>query len=208
MNPLQKQQARLNKLVEKFDGHKFVVIFEGRDTAGKSGTIRELEHYLPTNSFCTVPSKKPSKTMMKNWFSEWSKKLNNRKPLTFFDRSYYSRALCQPVNNWCTEKQYRNFLCEVLDFEKNQDCNFIKFWCSISQAEQKERLKLREVSPLKYWKLSPNDKKALSTYDRMTLKKEAMFNLAHDWHSINFENKQKGQLSLLIKLNNLIEANL
>jgi len=204
MTPLQNQQAHLNKLVD-YTSKKFAVIFEGRDTAGKSSTIRELEHYLPTSSFLTIPSNKPSRTMMKNWLSDWGEKLDQNKKLILLDRSYYSRALCQPINGWCTEKQYQNFMSNVIAWEKMQDITILKFWCSISQAEQKSRIKLREVSPLKYWKLSPNDKKALSTYDQMTIKKEAIFNLDGKWNSINFEDKQTGILKLITRMNDLIE---
>ena len=201
-NIFQQQQAELNALLEKCPpDFKFAIVFEGRDTAGKSSTIRELTHYLPDKFYRVNRSTMPSKTIMKHWLPHWGKILNSSKHIILFDRSWYSIALCQPVNHWCTKKQYQNFMRDVLAFERNQSRIVIKFWCSISEAEQKSRIKAREISPLKYWKLSPNDKMALSNYDKMTIKKEAVFCLGSQWHSIDYSNKESGMIVLLRTLN-------
>ena len=100
-NKMKIQQARLNKIVSRLNG-PVAVVLEGRDTAGKSGTIREVTHYLPTDSFSVCLSTMPSKTTMKKWLPFWRRKMPTRPMLTFFDRSWYSRALVQPLNGWCS----------------------------------------------------------------------------------------------------------
>lgn len=203
---LQSEQARLNRLLEQFPNTKFAVVLEGRDSAGKSGTIRELTHFLPIKYFRVEPSKMPTKTMMKFWLKTWRKKMpKGRERIVFYDRSWYSRGMVQLVNNWCTKAQYRGFMRSVLEFEKQENIVFIKFWLSISEPEQKRRLEDRETSKLRYWKLSPNDKIALSSYDRMTLAKEAVFNLDGKWNSINFNDKDAGRLKLITRLCDIIE---
>src|SRR5210317_2638466 len=122
-----KQQARLNSLMENNE-KKIVVILEGRDTAGKSSTIRELTHYLSPDWYSIVPSKKPTASAMRNWLSYWQTKLPTKPKIVFYDRSWYSRAMVQQLNEWCTPKQYDNFLREHKEWEANQPVRLIKFW--------------------------------------------------------------------------------
>ena len=180
MDGLEKQQARLNEIVLRDDFQPVAVVLEGRDTAGKSSTIRELTHYLPTPKFSVVLSTKPSKSTMANWLGYWAQKMPEA-GICFYDRSWYSRALVQPVNGWCSEKQYSNFMSQVIEWENNQPIHFIKMWLSISESEQLARINDREKSPLKYWKLSENDKIAVSKYHAMSIKKESMFNSCKQW---------------------------
>ena len=102
---LELQQILLNQIVEK-DFGRVAVILEGRDTAGKTGTIRELTHYLPTSKYSISLSTKPSAWDMKHWLKSWKKKLPSDNQIVFFDRSWYSRAMVQKLNGWCTDKQY------------------------------------------------------------------------------------------------------
>lgn len=208
MNQLEFQQARLNSIVKIINGNfkaKIAVILEGRDSAGKSGTIRELTHFLPLNDFRVMTTKKPTKGQMTAWFTWWENRLpkDNSPLISFYDRSWYSRALVQRVNQWCTEKQYANFMARVLDFETaDPDTIVIKFWLSISQEEQFDRLTDRKTSPLRGWKYSNNDARALTGYDKMTLAKEQLFNsVGQDWNVIDYNNKEKGRIDLLSKLN-------
>jgi polyphosphate kinase 2 (PPK2 family) len=191
---VKKLQAKLNRLAENLSA-PVAVILEGRDTAGKSSTIRELTHYLPPDLYSVCLSHKPSKAAMKRWLAYWQTKLPQQNQIVFFDRSWYSRAMVQHLNGWCTPKQYENFMREHKNWEANQPVRLIKFWLSISEDEQKRRIDARKNSPLTYWKFSPNDENALSHYDRMSILKERVID--SDWHTINFENKREGIKKLL-----------
>jgi len=191
---MKKLQAKLNRLAENLSA-PVAVILEGRDTAGKSSTIRELTHYLPPDLYSVCLSHKPSKAAMKSWLAYWQTKLPKQNQIVFFDRSWYSRAMVQHLNGWCTPKQYEIFMRDHKNWEANQPVRLIKFWLSISEDEQKRRIELRKNSPLTYWKFSPNDENALSHYDRMSILKERVID--SDWHTINFENKSKGIKKLL-----------
>ena len=204
MTKLEMQQIMLNEVVEN-DFGRVAVILEGRDTAGKSGTIRELTHYLPTNKYSVSLSNKPSAWAMKNWFKSWKKKLPSDNQIVFFDRSWYSRAMVQYLNGWCSERQYEQFMIEVNGWETMQkDVTFIKLWLSISEEEQSYRIANRRVSPLTKWKFSPNDAKALSQYDQMTILKERVLTHCGEWHSIDYNNKEAGRLSLITKVVDLL----
>tara|TARA_A200000159_G_C7260547_1_gene312851 strand:+ start:317 stop:931 length:615 start_codon:yes stop_codon:yes gene_type:complete len=199
MTNLEQQQIKLNEIVEK-DFGKVAVILEGRDTAGKTGTIRELTHYLPTSKYSVSLSSKPSEWDMNNWLESWERKMPSNNQIVFFDRSWYSRAMVQKLNGWCTDKQYEDFVASVLDWEAKQDVTFIKLWLSISEEEQSFRIGNRQVSPLTKWKFSPNDALALSKYDQMTLLKERVHTTLGEWHSIDYNVKSEGRLSLITKI--------
>ena len=203
MTKLEQQQIKLNEIVER-DFGKVAVILEGRDTAGKTGTIRELTHYLPTSKYSVSLSSKPSEWDMSNWLESWERKLPSDNQMVFFDRSWYSRAMVQKLNGWCTDKQYEDFMASVLDWEAKQDVTFIKLWLSISEEEQSFRIGNRQVSPLTKWKFSPNDALALSKYDQMTLLKERVHTTLGEWHSIDYNTKSQGRLSLLTKIVDLL----
>jgi len=187
-------QAKLNMLAENL-GKPVAVILEGRDTAGKSSTIRELTHYLCPDWYSIVPSRKPSKSTMENWLSHWQSKLPTENKIVFYDRSWYSRALVQHLNGWCTAKQYENFLDNHKAWEAKQNIVILKFWLSISESEQRNRIEARKKSPLTYWKFSENDENALSDYDRMSILKERVID--SDWHIIDYNVKEKGIKNLL-----------
>jgi polyphosphate kinase 2 (PPK2 family) len=197
---LETQQILLNQIAET-DFGRVAVILEGRDTAGKTGTIRELTHYLPTSKYSISLSSKPSRWDMKHWLKSWKKKLPVKNQIVFFDRSWYSRAMVQKLNGWCTDKEYNKFMEEVLDWEKKQtDTTFIKLWLSISEEEQAIRIGTRKTSPLTKWKFSANDAVALSKYDQMTILKERVFTTLGNWHSIDYNDKKTGRLALITKI--------
>tara|TARA_A200000159_G_scaffold108061_1_gene100819 strand:+ start:266 stop:880 length:615 start_codon:yes stop_codon:yes gene_type:complete len=199
MTRLQLQQIELNKIVEK-DFGRVAVILEGRDTAGKTGTIRELTHYLPTSKYSISLSAMPSDWDMSFWFESWEKKMPSENQIVFFDRSWYSRAMVQRLNGWCSDGQYEHFMENVLEWEAEQNVTFIKLWLSISEEEQTKRIGNRQVSPLTKWKFSPNDAVSLSKYDQMTLLKERVFTTLGEWHSIDYNVKEEGRLALITKI--------
>jgi len=204
MNELEREQAKLNKLAEKNQG-RIAVILEGRDTAGKTGTIRTVTQYLNPSWFSVCLSSKPSQHDMDHWLASWKRKMPADNQIVFYDRSWYSRALVQPVNGWCSEKQYSNFMQQVKRWEEKQPVHFIKMWLSISESEQLARINDRERSPLKYWKLSENDKIAVEKYNAMSIKKESMFNNCKQWFSIDYDDKKAGRLSFIKRLNKELE---
>tara|TARA_B100000287_G_scaffold429778_1_gene483750 strand:- start:751 stop:1371 length:621 start_codon:yes stop_codon:yes gene_type:complete len=199
MTKLQAQQIKLNELVAK-DFGKVAIVLEGRDTAGKTGTIREFTHYLPTSKYSVSFSNMPSKWDMDNWLESWQHKLPNDNQMVLFDRSWYSRAMVQKLNGWCSDEQYEDFMASVLDWEAQQDVKFIKLWLSISEEEQEYRIEKRQSSPLTSWKFSPNDALALSKYDQMTLLKERVLTTLGDWHTIDYNDKASGRLALITKV--------
>ena len=146
---------RLNELAENVhsSGKRVAILLEGRDGAGKSGTIRELTRYLPPYTFRVVPSFMPTKKMMKTWLASWRNLMPEKGEIVFYDRSYYSRALLQPVMGWCSQRQYQNFMNKVQDWELSQDVNFIKLWLSIDEDKQRSLLE----SCLLYTSPSPRD---------------------------------------------------
>ena len=204
MNELQNEQAYLNALAQN-NRERIAVILEGRDTAGKTGTIRTVTQYLNPSWFSVCLSSKPSQHDMDHWLASWWRKMPAENHIVFYDRSWYSRALVQPVNGWCSEKQYSNFMSQVIEWENNQPIHFIKMWLSISESEQLARINDREKSPLKYWKLSDNDKIAVQKYNAMSIKKESMFNNCKQWFSIDYDNKKAGRLAFIKRLNKELE---
>jgi len=201
---LEEQQILLNQIVEE-DFGRVAVILEGRDTAGKTGTIRELTHYLPTSKYSISLSSKPNAWDMEHWLESWEQKLPSDNQIVFFDRSWYSRAMVQKLNGWCTDAQYDEFMSKVCEWENKQDITFIKLWLSISEEEQAIRIGNRQVSPLTKWKFSPNDAVALSKYDQMTILKERVFTTLGEWHSIDYNNKKAGRLALMTKIVDILQ---
>lgn len=200
---LKTEQARLNRNLENLAHRGICVVLEGRDTAGKSSTIREVTHFLNPAKYSVHLSRKPSKSTMKKWLAYWSRRMPACNQVVFYDRSWYSRAMVQRLNGWCSETQYQNFLANHKAWEESQGVHMIKFWLSIDEDEQRARIENRKISPLTYWKFSANDENALSYYDRMTILKERVID--GDWHVIDYNDKRQGILSLMRILNNRLE---
>ena len=203
MTRLQAQQILLNEIVEK-DFGKVAIVLEGRDTAGKTGTIREFTHYLPTSKYSVSFSSMPSKWDMDNWLESWEHKMPGDNQIVLFDRSWYSRALVQKLNGWCTDEQYNEFMANVQEWEAQQDVLFIKLWLSISEQEQEYRIDKRQSSPLTSRKFSPNDALALSQFDKMSVLKERVMTSLGDWHTIDYNDKAQGRLALITKVVELL----
>lgn len=200
---LKNEQARLNRNLENLAHRGICVVLEGRDTAGKSSTIREVTHFLNPAKYSIHLSRKPSRSTMKKWLAYWSRRMPACNQVVFYDRSWYSRAMVQRLNGWCSETQYQNFLASHKDWENSQGVHMIKFWLSINEDEQRTRIERRKKSPLTYWKFSANDENALSYYDQMTLLKERVID--GDWHVIDYNDKRQGIISLMRMLNFRLE---
>ena len=207
MNQELQNYIRLNELSEHIhaSGQRVAVVLEGRDGAGKSGTIRKLTKYLPPYTYKVQPSFKPNKSTMKNWLPSWAKKMPRQGEIVFYDRSWYSRALLQPVMGWCSQIAYENFMDAVTYWENSQDVTFIKLWLSISESEQEQRLNNRESDPLRYWKFSSNDPIALSKFDMITIYKERMLTETNGWNVLDYNDKYSGREQALQILANALE---
>ena len=207
MTPLQNIQADINVALQNAD-YPVAVILEGRDGAGKTGAIRQATEYLPFSKYKIIHSRKPSSSAMAQWLQYWKWQLPTTiGEIFFFDRSWYSRALCQRLNNWASDRQIDNFLRSVEDWEINQQLDglrIIKFWLSISEETQKERLTTRIGCPLRGWKFSKNDANALKTYNLMSVAKNDMMLCSNDWIEIDFNNKASGQIQMLQEIQNFI----
>jgi len=157
---------------------KLLILTDGRDSAGKGSFIRTATENLHPAYFRINTFGVPTEEEKINWFKRYEDVLPTTQQIAFYDRSWYNRAIVEPVMGYCTTEQYEKFMKEVIPFEYNLiDNNFylIKLWFSITDKTQEIRFKLRKTSPLKYWKFSPNDAKALEKWDSYTAYKEEMF---------------------------------
>lgn len=162
---------------------RVAIIFEGRDAAGKGGSIRRFIEHLNPRAMRVVALPKPTVEETGQWyFQRYVKQLPNEGEIVFFDRSWYNRAVVEPVMGFCTKKQYKQFLRQVPEFEHmlyEDGITLIKFWFSISKEEQLKRFESRKGNPLKQWKLSSIDAKAQDLWDDYTNYKELMFSRTH-----------------------------
>lgn len=176
-----KLQIELLKLQRhiKATGQKLVIIFEGRDAAGKGGTIKRFMEHLNPRGARVVALEKPTDQERGQWyFQRYVQHLPTAGEIVLFDRSWYNRAVVERVMGFCTDEEYRIFMRQVPEFEKHlveSGIHLVKFWFSVSREEQRARFASRENDPLKQWKLSPVDKASLNKWDDYTLAKEAMF---------------------------------
>ena len=176
-----KLQVELLKLQSwvKETGARVVIIFEGRDAAGKGGTIKRFMEHLNPRGARTVALEKPSEVERGQWyFQRYVQHLPSFGEIVLFDRSWYNRAGVERVMGFCSDKEYADFMRQAPEFERHlvsSGVHVIKFWFSVSQAEQRRRFKEREGHPLKQWKLSPIDKASLDKWDDYTRAKEQMF---------------------------------
>ncbi|MCH8538621.1 MAG: polyphosphate kinase 2 [Alkalimonas sp.] len=174
-------QVELLKLQHwvKETGARVVILFEGRDAAGKGGTIKRFMEHLNPRGAHVVALEKPTHVEKGQWyFQRYIQHLPTAGEIVLFDRSWYNRAGVERVMNFCTDEEYREFFRQSPDFERNlvrSGIHLIKFWFSVTRDEQKRRFTERESHPLKQWKLSPIDRASLDKWDDYTVAKEAMF---------------------------------
>ena len=175
---LQVELLKLQAWVKE-TGQRVVVLFEGRDAAGKGGTIKRFMEHLNPRGAQVVALEKPSDTERGQWyFQRYIQHLPSAGEIVLFDRSWYNRAGVERVMGFCSPDEYNEFMRQVPEFERNlvrSGIHVIKFWFSVSREEQRRRFKERESHPLKQWKLSPIDLASLDKWDDYTRAKEAMF---------------------------------
>ena len=160
-------------------GQRVVIIFEGRDAAGKGGTIRRFMEHLNPRGARVVALDKPSESERGQWYLQrYIQHLPTAGELVLFDRSWYNRAGVERVMGFCTDHEYHEFVRQAPEFERNlvrSGIHLFKLWFSVSQEEQRRRFQERQAHPLKQWKLSPIDMASLEKWEEYTQAKEAMF---------------------------------
>ena len=189
----------------KATGQRVVILFEGRDAAGKGGTIKRMMEHLNPRGARVVALEKPSDTERGQWyFQRYVQHLPTAGEIVMFDRSWYNRAGVERVMGFCDQAEYLEFLRQVPDFERHlvsSGIHLVKFWFSVSQEEQRRRFQQRKVHPLKQWKLSPVDLASLDKWDDYTRAKEAMF--AHTdtadapWIVVKSDCKKRARLNAM-----------
>ena len=207
LKKLQEELIKMQQWVES-EGEKLVVIFEGRDAAGKGGAIRRLTQNLNPREFNVVALPKPTLEEKQQWyFQRYVKNLPRSGQITFFDRSWYNRAVVEPVNKFCSQSEYSVFINQVNDFEKmlvDSGIRLVKFYFSISKDEQARRFKDIKASPVKKWKFSAVDKAALSLWDDYTNYKKKMFDKTDTefapWIVVRANRKMRARVEVIQKL--------
>ena len=201
---LQTEFVRLQRHIKEHKG-RLLIIFEGRDAAGKGSTIMRFVRFLNPRHYRIVALAKPTELEQGQWyFQRYIKELPNPGEIVFFDRSWYNRAVVEPVLGFCTDHQYRAFLEQVILLErmlKKDGLPIIKFWFSIDEEEQAKRIEERKANPLKQWKLSTVDAQAQEKWHEYTRYKEAMFaktsTTANPWLAIQGNNRDRACLEAM-----------
>lgn len=201
---LQVELLKLQAWVKE-TGQRVVILFEGRDAAGKGGTIKRFMEHLNPRGARVVALEKPSEIERGQWyFQRYVQHLPTKGEIILFDRSWYNRAGVERVMGFCSDAEYDEFIRQAPEFERmltRSGIYLIKFWFSVSQKEQRRRFKERQFHPLKQWKLSPVDLASLDKWDNYTDAKEAMF-LATDtadapWTVVKSDCKKRARLNAL-----------
>ncbi|MBT8276846.1 MAG: polyphosphate kinase 2 [Bacteroidia bacterium] len=208
---LQEELIKLQQWVSD-NNKKVVILFEGRDAAGKGGAIRRITQHLNPREFSIVALPKPTEEEQSQWyFQRYINKLPQNGKIVFFDRSWYNRAVVEPVNGFCTENEYNIFMNQVNEFERmiiESGIHLIKIYFSITKEEQARRFEDIKKSPVKKWKFSAVDRDALRLWDRYTDFKSTMFDQTNTerapWYIIKANKKTKARIESMEKILELI----
>lgn len=205
---LKKLQVQLIKMqasvIDK--NERVIVIFEGRDAAGKGGAIRRITERINPRHFRIVALSKPSEEERSQWyFQRYINKFPKAGEIVFFDRSWYNRAVVEPVNGFCSQEEYDVFMSQVNDFERmitQSGIKLVKLYMSINKKEQNKRFEEIKKNPLKQWKMTPVDESAQELWDEYTLYKTKMFDNITDangvpWKIIKANKKTSARISCI-----------
>jgi polyphosphate kinase 2 len=202
--PLQIELVKLQNWV-KSTGERILILFEGRDAAGKGGTIKRFTEHLNPRGATVVALAKPSERERTQWyFQRYVPHLPAAGEIVMFDRSWYNRAGVERVMGFCTDAEYWEFMREVPDFERmlvRSQLALTKFWFSVTPSEQRTRFIIRRVDPVRQWKLSPMDLESLGKWDAYTDAKEAMFHYTDSehgpWTVVRSNDKKRARLEAI-----------
>ncbi|MGY6650159.1 polyphosphate kinase 2 [Wenyingzhuangia sp. IMCC45574] len=186
LKKLQKELIKMHEdIIENND--RVIVIFEGRDAAGKGGAIRRITERINPRHFRIVALPKPTQEERTQWyFQRYINKFPKAGEIVFFDRSWYNRAVVEPVNGFCSQEEYQIFMDSVNDFERmitDSGIKLVKVYMSIDKNEQAKRFAEIKANPLKQWKITPVDEKAQELWDEYTLYKDKMFESTNTGHA-------------------------
>ncbi len=186
------------------NGCRVAIVLEGRDAAGKGSIAYGITHYLDPKSANIVAQGIPTPSQMRNWLGIHHAAMPKPGSITIFDRSWYSRALIQPVMGYCTMRQYNYFMSRVNDWEReiiDEGVDLLKIYLSVSREAQDLRFKIRQNSALKYWKYSATDRKAAERWHMTTYFKERMFAVTSTdyapWMIVESDNKHEARLNVI-----------
>jgi len=202
--PLQIELVKLQNWV-KATGGRLVIVFEGRDAAGKGGTIKRFTEHLNPRGAQVVALTKPSERERTQWYLQrYVPHLPAAGEIVMFDRSWYNRAGVERVMGFCTQEEYEEFMREAPDFERmlvRSGLHLTKFWFSVAQSEQHTRFVIRQVDPVRQWKLSPMDLQSLDKWDDYTEAKEAMFEATDTdiapWIVVRSNDKKRARINAM-----------
>lgn len=201
---LQIELVKLQKWVKR-GGRRLVLVFEGRDAAGKGGTINRFTEHLNPRGARVVALERPTEAERGQWyFQRYVEQLPTAGEMVFFDRSWYNRAGVEKVMEFCSEREYMDFVSQVPEFERmlvKSGISLIKFWFSVSREEQFRRFLGRILDPLKQWKISPMDIASLGRWTPYTEAKESMFFFTDTpetpWRVIRSDCKKRARLNAM-----------
>jgi polyphosphate kinase 2 len=204
MEELQLELAGLNQWLQR-SGRRLMVLFEGRDAAGKGGTIKAITESMDTRGYRIAALAKPDEQEATQWyFQRYVSHLPSAGEIVLFDRSWYNRAVVEPAMGFCTKAQYKAFMAAVPAFEKlltDDGIILLKYWLAVDQEEQEERFEDRAKDPLKRWKLSPNDLASREKYVEMGKLRDVMIEHTHrphaPWFVVDYNNQKRGRINLI-----------
>ena len=204
LEPYQVELLKLQRHLEKTN-RKMIVLFEGRDAAGKGGTIRRVTRYMNEKHYRVVALGKPTEEQRGQWYlQKYVAEFPRGGEIVLFDRSWYNRAMVEPVFGFCTDREHQDFLRGVVGFEKDlvrQGTILVKLYFSVTKKEQLRRFERRRDDPLRQWKLSEIDVQAQDLWDEFTEQKYEMLNRTHTnvapWTIIRSKNKHKARLNAM-----------
>lgn len=201
-------QAELLKLQNHLErtGRKLIILFDGRDASGKGGTIRRVSRYMNEKHYRIIALGKPSRSQVTELhMKRYIEQFPHAGQIVLFDRSWYNRAMVEPVMGFCTSKQYRQFMSEVTNYEKafvaDGSTTLLKLYFSVSKREQAKRFERRRNDPLRAWKLSEVDLQAQDLWGEFTEKKYRLLQKTHikeaKWHVIRSDDKHQARLNTM-----------
>jgi polyphosphate kinase 2 len=204
LKPYQAELIRMQKHLEETK-RRMIILFEGRDAAGKGGTMRRVTRYMNEKHYRVVALGKPTEEQRSQWFFQrYVAQFPTGGEVVLFDRSWYNRAMVEPVFGFCTREEYQNFMTGVVGFEKDlvrQGTILMKLYFSVTKDEQARRFERRRTDPLRQWKLSEIDVQAQDRWDAFTNQKYEMLKRSHTshapWTIIRSNNKFKARLNAI-----------
>jgi polyphosphate kinase 2 len=204
LKPYQAELIAMQKYMEE-TRTRMIILFEGRDAAGKGGTIRRVTRYMNEKHYRVVALGKPTEEQRTQWFfQKYVQQFPRGGEVVLFDRSWYNRAIVEPIFGFCTEEEYNNFMRGVVGFEKDlvrQGTILVKLYFSVTKDEQARRFERRKTDPLRQWKLSEIDVQAQDRWDEFTRQKYEMLRRTHathaPWTVIRSNNKYRARLNAI-----------